>query len=610
MGFCFGEMINAQNALSNSISEIGNGTLQDWYGAVDESLERSEVIRGQYETRLVQSYESQAPIEANSETKIDISTDRYKIIDLENSFIEAKVEFNPEIGVAMATGGNAAMKLNEAWGYEDSFDLFESYKILSNTDPIYTQNYPHYESYILHKQTKAQTPGYRNTLEMEFSDLHSEEVFTQGVPANNAAIIKKKALKTDGTETFARITSEFAVSETRPANTVIYPTAAAKFELYFRIPLTKIPLLKDLKYFPGFWGTFTFNPTLGYSNMVEYRFARITTDAAGKIGPAKDSTNMFYHNVNTTYDYMTDDATVSKVSTNGRTYIRNFRVTQFRARYAEYMIQPEIYNSLQLRYAAVPLIMPIQTIEISRFATPIGTTSSGIVLNSTASLKHCSMMEIVFNRDAQDRTIFRNPMLSSFQVNIDGKMYPRESLATFNDTRFVNMWQDAFNVNNNHIVSVSDDIHASLFPTSRTWLIGSTTGVGNLKVSRRIDDFKFGIAIPFCKDSDFQGGLNTNGTVQIEFRADRGTPKGIATGNAYAEAVIGSQTFVPATSTIGTNSNFSQLTEDFSVYDWKTPATCIFVSDTLLKIRSVKPATEPQWVITNASVEQLMAGVQ
>ena len=78
------------------------------------------------------------------------------------------------------------------------------------------------------------------------------------------------------------------------------------------------------------------------------------------------------------------------------------------------------------------------------------------------------------------------------------------------------------------------------------------------------------IGVPFCDSEDLMGGISTTGTVQIELFGER----------------------VKHTNTLK-----------------KYKATAICFGDALLKIRAVKPNGRPQIEITNASIEQLTAGL-
>ena len=83
------------------------------------------------------------------------------------------------------------------------------------------------------------------------------------------------------------------------------------------------------------------------------------------------------------------------------------------------------------------------------------------LLQNTATLNHCDTVFVVFPYDVNSRTCFTNPEIT-WQLNINGKYYPRERYNTIGDTRFINLTLDALNINNNPLISVGDDIMASL----------------------------------------------------------------------------------------------------------------------------------------------------
>ena len=76
------------------------------------------------------------------------------------------------------------------------------------------------------------------------------------------------------------------------------------------------------------------------------------------------------------------------------------------------------------------------------------------------------------------------------------------------------------------------------------------------------------IGLPFADSEDFYGGISTSGTVQIELSGER---------------------------------------EKLSNIQYKATAICF--EDALMKIRAVKPDGRSQIEITNASIEQLLAGM-
>ena len=79
-------MFAPQNQQPNVIDAV-SGNLEDWYDAVDESIKLSEIIPGHYEYTTATSYGNVGPINEGDTTYVDIATDRFKIISLDNSYI-------------------------------------------------------------------------------------------------------------------------------------------------------------------------------------------------------------------------------------------------------------------------------------------------------------------------------------------------------------------------------------------------------------------------------------------------------------------------------------------------------------------------------------------
>jgi hypothetical protein len=160
-----------------------------------------------------------------------------------------------------------------------------------------------------------------------------------------------------------------------------------------------------------------------------------------------------------------------------------------------------------------------------------------------------------------------------WQVNIDGKFFPREEYDTFNDHRNMNLFLDATNFNGNGLFSVPNDIYHSLQPITRVQQYTPSLPTSNKfqEVSSYPvkDRSNFAIGIPFCEDDTFQAGIHTGGTVQVELRGSR--------------------------------------TEHFPTLYAGTNPTGLYVEDCILKLRAVKPSGEAQIAYTHATPEQLLS---
>ena len=134
----------------------------------------------------------------------------------------------------------------------------------------------------------------------------------------------------------------------------------------------------------------------------------------------------------------------------------------------------------------------------------------------------------------------------------------------------------ALNINNNPLISISEDVNNSINPYQICDIIDITNATLCREYNSPNDKEKsnFFIGVPLSTDEDFMGGISSNGsTVQIELIGDR--------------------------------NSVSQL---INAKNWTQPPEAIFLEDKLLKIYSMKPQGKKQIDITNATLEQIAAG--
>ena len=242
-----------------------------------------------------------------------------------------------------------------------------------------------------------------------------------------------------------------------------------------------------------------------------------------------------------------------------------------KVRLATYLLKMDVFNALAAKYIQVPLIFPIQTVQIKDFTDPLPKAEGHFTTANTLAFKHCDAMFVVFRQSEYARTCFFNPHIT-FQFNVDGKFYPREQCTSVEDERTLNMTLDALNINNSLLSSISKDLRTSLQPYAITYGYGAGGGAitGRTKVYNADDYSNFMIGVPFADSEDFMGGISTTGTVQIELSGEK-----LDVANIKA-------------------------------LDFKATAICF--EDSLLKIRAVKPDSRPQIEITHATIDQLIAG--
>ena len=541
---------NEQNH-SASIMDVLEGTVEEWYDQVDGLLKASDFIPGNYEYSINVAYSNSGSFSEGGQTHLDIGCDRFKIISLDNSYISLEMTIPVTVPALANTTDKRIKKMYI--GFKSAFDAIDQYRIYSNTDLIQTQNHANYESYLQY---------------MALSDVAKEnsELY--------ATWDKIQTLNEDVPGVYVDLSGMAYNSSV----TIDIP-------LKLRIPLNQFLMFANLKWFPGFFGKLTLEIYPSYKNLVvcpiisEHIIPEYAADADGYVKSSELAAYVTNNLATSTvgsnlFGFRQIGTEVLAGITNGKDAImRTFTCTtsttnKCHIRLAETVVRMDVYNQVLSRFINQPMLFPIQTIISKDFSTGMpGTTNGPINLTMTNALNHCNSMFIVFKKSNNDRTCFENPMIK-WQVNIDGKFFPREEYQTYNDHRNMNLFLDATNFNGNGLFSVPIDIYHSLQPFVTSWKYTAAGQGSENQTFVPKDRSNFAIGIPFCEDDTFQAGIHSGGTVQVELR--------------------GSRTGIFPTM-------------------YTTSPTGLYVEDCILKLRAVKPSGEPQIAYTHATPEQLLS---
>ena len=554
---------NEQNKAS-SILDALEGTVEEWYDQVDGLLKASDFIPGNYEYSINVAYANSGDFHEGGQTHLDISCDRFKLISLDNSFIRLNLTVPITIPSIQAAGdeNHTRHRINKFYvGFKSAFDAIDQYRIYSNTDLIQTQNHANYESFLQY---------------MALSDAAKEnsELY--------ATWDKIQSLNEDVPGVYIDL-SGFSIAQTR--------TVEISFDL--RIPINHFLMLGNLKWFPSFFGKLTLEIYPSYRNLVicpiisEHICDENTalTAATVKKSALADTiredgvigSNYFgFRQINTEMIIGFEDTTAghAKELITGVFRAETSTTKNCHIRLAETVVRMDVYNTVLQRFINQPMLFPIQTIISKDFSGQMPNNDNGdITMAQTSALNHCNSMFVVFKKSNNDRTCFENPMIR-WQVNVDGKFFPREVYQTYDDPRHMNLFLDATNFNGNGLFSVPNDIYHSLQPFLKTTKYtiadnGNNFTATNSHIYTPKDRSNFAIGVPFCEDDTFQAGMHTGGTVQVELR--------------------------------GSRSNI------FSGMYASTNPTALYVEDCILKLRSVKPSGEAQIAYTHATPEQLLS---
>lgn len=338
-----------------------------------------------------------------------------------------------------------------------------------------------------------------------------------------------------------------------------------------RIPLSSFLLLFNMKYYPNWAGKMTLEVYPTFKNICVCPIIDSAVYPAIKDKIDDGTLNLGFYNLNQSMkNGITESSEKAIVCGNLTFKCTESTTTSGKIKLARQLLRIDVFNALAAKYIQVPLMFPIQTCQCKKYASPL---KDGPTVDSTLTLalKHCDAMFTVFEKDNTSTTCFENPEIT-YSFNVDGKYYPREAYKSVDDVRSINMTFDALNINNSYLTSIPFDLRNSLQPYYRLDTASSNGTVTSKKVWSYGDRSNGLIGIAFADDDDFMGGISTNSTVQIQLKADR--------------IVEGEQTPIAFGSPVG-----------------------IFYEDKLLKIRACKPEGGPQITITNATIEQIVAGV-
>jgi hypothetical protein len=234
------------------------------------------------------------------------------------------------------------------------------------------------------------------------------------------------------------------------------------------------------------------------------------------------------------------------------------------------MLKMDVFDSLAYRFAQVPLLFPIQTVNSNFYTTPLG-TNANFNTALTTNLSFADSMWTVFREDGQHSTQrFINPYVS-YTVNVNGKPYPPRPFETVEDFKSKNQTLDALNINNSQITSIPRDLRTSMQPYTRVQNFGAGGAkTFNLKYTTGSKSTYF-FAIPFCDSEVFMGGLSTlSKNIQVQ--------------------MIGHRLNIP---------KMNRMHLD-------TPIG-LFLQDQYLTIRSIQPQGRPQIEIVNKTAPQILS---
>ena len=227
-------MLSAQNQEPTVVDAL-SGSVSQWYADIDAAMKKSDVVPGTYEYTITPSYGNVGQIQENSSTYVDVTSTRFSLVSLDNSFIT--LEQTVPITVSKKQSDNHLSAIYYV-GYQYAPEAILQYRIYSNSDLIQTVNWANYEWFLMRNSVQPEAKEQSD----QFATLDKIRRLDPNVPG-----VYVDMSKINGDNTVVNV------------------------KLKLRIPLNSFLMLKNLKYLPEWAGKLSIEIIPSYKNIVVAR---------------------------------------------------------------------------------------------------------------------------------------------------------------------------------------------------------------------------------------------------------------------------------------------------------------------------------------------------
>ena len=497
-------MINKEAYLRTSAEVCTQ--IASYFDVVDSCIGLSDTNH-QYTISPQTSYSPSPPIQQGSYTSVIISPNSHNTADIYNGFIKADMEVTVKmIGDAIPALVEGDHQFDKVWfGFKDSRDAIEKYEIVSNGNPIYTQNYG------------------------------CEESFLTAVCANETtkrADIYSKARHKDIWNYKSGCRTGFVVQWGGKAKDEL-----VKGTIHLKIDLKRFLPLSNIKYLPAFAGKIELRLFFSCAGMVccpmgpdmnlqkdPHAFSKIElAEVTNEFTPLNEPITMWISKTNAT------TTTPVKFNKGDRTFqVHEYIVTDCQSIIPCFGIDDNIYNSLLQRYSnpTNPLTFPTQTLSVYTTTNPLKQPSDKATV--TVTPQFVDSIFCLFPMKHTHHTVFKNPLFKSFQLNAGSYgNIPARPFGTTNEyPEFLEYCQNAMNMNGEQS-GFNKEVIASLC---------NNEGYNNNTGLYSDDRTSFFIGIPTETDNTYQQGLTSIAPINFEINVTQDV-KGDAENKPFSKVV-------------------------------------------------------------------------
>ena len=484
-------MLNPQSRTTNAL-ELIDGSITEYYELIDSALKPSEVNPARYNTTTSPSYQNQCPCLQGSFTTVDIGCADPYVVLLEKSFITPTVEFDIAPDILHTCAGDTPSENPQVYfvGWKRSLDVAYRYDILYNGREITSQTYNGEESFVIQSIMK---------------DDVREKRPNQLTSYKNASSFNRDVCGT-----------YFLLSNTSAATHIVIPV---------KITLADFPLFAQFCYLQGWMGNWSIRLFPDSRNIVTCQVDPEYTlgNKAALTGDVDKYTHEFVQ-IGDRFKGITnyESASSKKITVNPLYFtVTNYQFRSCEINLTTQMMYRPIYDQIMAKYMTKPLQIPFLKFVFGRFSQAMKNTQMNSVFSGV--IKCCESMFLIPFIDDNHHTVCKNPGFKQLYANIGSYgNYPQNPVDTIPNgdnpasyVRFVNMTNDALGLEYSPIISMNESLSNSLHGACVPYIKNKAGTRSNEKLDIKTDATDFLIGFPFADEADFQGGLTTQGNVNI-----------------------------------------------------------------------------------------------
>lgn len=483
-------MLNPQSRTTNAL-ELIDGSISEYYELIDSALKPSEVNPARYNTTTSPSYQNQCPCLQGSFTTVDIGCADPYVVLLEKSFITPTVEFDITPSVTHECASTTLKENPQVYfvGWKRSLDVAYRYDILYNGREITSQTYNGEESFVIQSIMK---------------DDVREKRPNQLTNYKNASTFNRDVCGT-----------YFLLANTTTSTHIVIPV---------KITLADFPLFAQFCYLQGWMGNWSIRLFPDSRNIVTCQ-----VDPMYTIGKKDGITNGDAY----THEFVQIGDTFKGITKYETSPIAQFTISDVKFTATNYqfrsceinlttqMMYRPIYDQIMAKYMSKPLQIPFLKFVFGRFSQAMKNTQMNSVFSGV--IKCCESMFLIPFIDDNHHTVCKNPGFKQLYANIGSYgNYPQNPVDTIPNgdnpasyVRFVNMTNDALGLEYSPIISMNESLSNSIHGARVPYTVNNGGERSTTQLIVKTDATDFLIGFPFADEADFQGGLTTQGNVNI-----------------------------------------------------------------------------------------------